>query len=89
MKFSNNSLMYLAYGLIAAFFIILMMRNMSFQTKLIEGLTDADKKADDSWHKDVNKSSKIIKTYINKNKKDFTQEEMAGEYISGGGLLAM
>ena len=57
MKFSNNTLMYLAYGLIAVFFIILMMRNMSFQASIIEGMTDkhdddgdSDDSDDDSDH---------------------------------------
>jgi len=39
MKFSNNTLMYLAYALIALFFIILMMQNISFQASVIEGFT--------------------------------------------------
>lgn len=39
MKFSNNTLMYLAYALIAFFFIILMMQNISFQASVIEGFT--------------------------------------------------
>lgn len=39
MNFSNKTLMYIAYGLIAIFFILLIMRNISFQTNLIEGFT--------------------------------------------------